>query len=300
MSHETKPYHIENNTLYFSNNYNSQLTTEHMKLILQVKHLHFGNEFNQPFTISPNIISVTTGNDFNKPFVSTPNIESITFGYGFNRVLILTPNVLYLKLKNCMKPMTLNKKLLYLENGFNYSQKTTLNKFLEKLYFGDEFYHPITLNYYLNILSLGAMFNHYLILTKKLHCVIFGREYNQIISPNKKLLEISFGYRFNQNIKLPKHLIFLKINGQFNKPILLTPNIRQLNISTIFYDFNFLIECSNVWLDICLNSSNGDVKILDNLPNNSRYFKLNWSTPKCNNLPNKAIIVNKFPTKTLA
>lgn len=168
-------YTIDNNTIYFSNNFNESLRP-YYTVLLQVSSISFKKN-----TYESHLLHST----FNHHVINLPsNIKSITFGWEYN------------------KPFSLCPSIEHLEFGHDFNHPIVLGQKLKTLIFGDNFNCPIFLTPNIITLIFGNNFNQHIMLTKNIQTLKFGYQFNKSIQLPPNIISLEMGYCYNQSITI--------------------------------------------------------------------------------------------------
>lgn len=157
---------------------------------------------------------VRFGQDFNHPIIIAPNITHLYFGHFFNQKLgLICAHVEHITL------------------GENHNFPIgKLPRTLKCIVFGMNYNSPLELPKNIMSVKVGQCFSHPLKLTKKLLHVATGYKFNKPVKPSKYLKTLNFAHNYNKHIELPKYLVCLKMCVPVGKPIILTPYIAHIDI----------------------------------------------------------------------
>ncbi|KAK5579618.1 hypothetical protein RB653_009303 [Dictyostelium firmibasis] len=227
ISNDTFSKYLNCTNLIFSNKFNKSINN--LKITCNLKHIEFGNTFDQPI------------NPLDQIFLSNNSIETIKFGNNFNQLLKFNSssinNEQFIQLKSLKLGMFFNKPLLEIPNsitdlefGREFNQNFSFDKEskLKSLKFIGKFDMNLTVGKLpssLKILYLSNDFSRKLtkgMLPDNLEELYFSSNYNQELIPNESI---------------PLSLTLIKLSFAFNKE--LVPGVFPPNIKTIIFGESF-------------------------------------------------------------
>lgn len=198
-------YTIEDETIYFSYNFDENLEPYYM-VLMQVSAISFRARVQKREDLTSRSI-------FNRRVIDFPtHIESVTFGWEYNKPLPLIPN------------------LEHLEFGHKFNQTVGLGHKLKVLIFGHEFNQPIwVLPKNIQILRFGSKFNQPIQLPPNL--ILLGLDWNYrcpiTIKVRLKYLILDLGIKAQCIVQLEptKTLEFISFNSIVTNRQMLDKNI---------------------------------------------------------------------------
>lgn len=292
---------IEDDTLYTNHYFNEPLNDEHYKMMEQIKHIVFGNCFNQNIEIKPNILTIQFSKMYNKSIILTPNLISLTLGNCFNTYLVLGPCMKHLSFLSCelyiidqSMHLYLNKNLIFLKYCLQNYHTFRSSKYLEELHLNKHF-GEIIFNCCIKKVILGCAFDRTIDLTKNILIMDFGYNFNQLVKLNKNMRSVVFGNKFNCRIILPKYLVNLAIKSCYNYPIILSPHIKKLCLEHLISE-HMLIEHSkseiHLWISDIFMVESVNYNMIDSLPNSLKNLFSNFIDRKTLiNLPSTTRVI---------
>lgn len=307
-------YKIEEETIYFEDDYNESFSKEIYIEFKNINKIIFGkySEFNQNIEYIPaNIQTIIFGDKFNSTIRNVPqSMQVLQFGMHFNQPIC--------------SPME--------RNNPRYLHFTSLPIILDTLIFGADFNQailcdkpnhsfgcncPPKLPVSLKILRFGTCFNKPLFanafergrkrhsaLPNNLEYLEFGHCFNQPVCNHIdfvlpiSLRVLKFGNDFNQEVccsikghekgcscsfKLPPKLDILEFGTEFNQQLINMPNFKHLILG---HDFNYPLGCDG---EFCGKMIDGQCTCPSRLPDSvislifGKYSKFNYTI---NSLPN--------------
>lgn len=290
----TKKFFINNDTIYFYNNFDEPLD-EYYDVINSVKHLKFSNPPNDQIKCSIHESSL-----FNRPIEIPLNLTSIEFGQKFNHPINLTPELTYVHFGNGFdQPFTCTKKLIRLSINNSFKQPIILSKYLEHLSIYSVFYKsPICLNKNIKFVNGSCV---PIQMTKKL--LDFFGMLNADQQPNlsKNLIHLTLSCDYCiEYLFLPKNIKTIHIIGWIN-PFILTPNIISIKSYKPFP--NIIIEQSVKKIDV-INPSLmewlpntvthivvSSLNLISNIPSSIQHIKVYKKEHQTKNKPHSNVII---------
>lgn len=163
-------------------------------------------DFNQPLTLTPNIVKLEVGEKFNQilDFTTAPELRILTFGHDYNI------------------PFDIPDSLTEVNLGYTFDQDIVIPPTLQKLGLGKAFSKPLTLTSTLKELSFYIQSTYNLPIT---------------LVENGSLKSIKLSQGFKQDIDLVEGLEYVRFGRLFDKPIIFPSTLKHLEFDK-HSDFN--------------------------------------------------------------
>lgn len=181
----------------------------------------FNIGFNEPldqfYTIIRFFTTVIFPDSFNQPFTLTKQIIHLRLGKAFTHSIILTKNLITVFFESKFNsPLATSKNLKQLYLGFQFNHPISAPKNMYKITFGDKYNQPFILNKQLLFVHFGANQNIHIKLPKNISHVNLGHHFNQSIIFTKRLTVITFGHFYEQHCAMDNILTLEHVNIDTN------------------------------------------------------------------------------------